>query len=101
MLIIINNSLQAQMLEDFELEAGQCRSLMQRSSKGSDVWNFANNRLKVVEESVRGLKEAMKNPLDFQNRLERGYTEDELNRLREFKEIVGNMKQVGQPLSGP
>lgn len=96
MQIIINNSMEARMLQDFELEASQCKGLMEKVSKQSDVWQLAANRLRVVEASVVELKKAMQNPLHFKNRQEGGYSEEELQRMEKFGNRFQNMGKVNQ-----
>lgn len=95
--INIGKTLQSQMLQDFEVERQECSSLLAKCKEGSDLWNRCTLRIRVIGESVEELRKSISNPDDFKNRQERGYTEDELQRLKAFKEMRGNMKDCTPP----
>ena len=84
-MIIIRQSLQAEMLEDFEKEVGELKKMLAGREVVVGGKEYAERRLWVVEESVKELKKQMEDPGRHFSQYEGGYSPEEAKRFEQFK----------------
>ncbi len=92
-LLFNGDTLEMKMLKDFEREHGECLKVL--GGKCSDLERVrASGRLRVIEASVKGLKEILSKP--GTPLIPGGYSIDELERFDEQGEkmLYGNNKRV-------
>jgi len=63
MRLIINDKIEARMLADFELERGECMTVLQGREMYAGAHQRARERVRVIDASVEELKKQMANPL--------------------------------------